>query len=380
MVEDNPKKIIFVIPSLAGGGAERAFLNILKHIDRKRFRPMVVTFSPENAYPGEIPSGIENICLYKRNSLDFLRLVHTLSRIIRVERPEAVVSFLDYANYLTILAVKLSGRKTRVVISEQTNLTKSLPNSRFGLIKRRIITRLYPKASYVVAVSGGLKKDLCENYNVSPAKCRVIFNSADINRIRRKAAEEIDHPWFREDVPVITACGRLAPAKNYPMLLKSMKRVLKETEARLFVLGAGEKESQLKNLAKELGIDKSVFFAGFRRNPHKYIAGADIFVLSSLWEGFANVIVEAMACGVPVISTRCPYGPDEIITDGANGLLTPPGNENALAEALLRLLRDESLKKRLAEAGRKRAEDFRPEKMAAEYERVFEKAIKKAYG
>ena len=97
-----------------------------------------------------------------------------------------------------------------------------------------------------------------------------------------------------------------------------------------------------------------------------------IFVLSSYWEGFGNVIIEAMACGVPVISTRCPSGPDEIITDGENGLLVPVGDVDALAEAILKLLKDEPLRKRLAEAGRRRAEDFRVEKMVAEYERVFE--------
>ena len=114
---------------------------------------------------------------------------------------------------------------------------------------------------------------------------------------------------------------------------------------------------------------------GFQGNPYKYIAKATFLVLSSLWESFSIVIIEAMACGVPVISTRCPNGPEEIITAGVNGLLGPAGDVDALAGAMLRLLKDKPLSRRLAEAGRKRAEDFRIEKMVAEYERVFKEAI-----
>ena len=115
----------------------------------------------------------------------------------------------------------------------------------------------------------------------------------------------------------------------------------------------------LENYTKELDISHNVVFLGFQSNPFKYLSRATVFVLSSLWEGFGNVIIEAMACGIPVISTRCPSGPDEIITNEVNGLLVPVGDMNALAKAILRLLEDESLRKRIAEAGRKRAEDFR---------------------
>ncbi len=369
------RKILFVIHSFAGGGAERLLIDILKHIDRKRFRPMVLTLGPENAYPDEMPGDIETVCLYKRSALEFFRLAHVLSGIIRDELPDATISFCGYANYLTVLAAKLSGRKKPVVISEMVCLTQSLSGARFGSVKRLIVKRLYPEASSAVAVSSGVKEDLCGNYNVSPAKCRVILNSADIDGIRRKAAEEIEHHWFREDVPVIAACGRLVPQKNYPLLLKSMKKVLEEIEARLFVLGAGADEDKLKKLADGLGLGGNVCFAGFMKNPHKYIASSDIFVLSSDWEGFPSVIIDAMACGVPVISTRCPSGPDEIITDGVNGLLVPTGDENSMAQAVLKLLNDGLLRKRLAEAGKRRSEDFRVEKMVAEYEKLFEECI-----
>jgi glycosyltransferase involved in cell wall biosynthesis len=175
-------------------------------------------------------------------------------------------------------------------------------------------------------------------------------------------------------LPVIVACGRLTAQKNHPLLLNSMALVLKQTDARLLILGKGEKKDELEKLTQSLGIEKKVFFLGFKKNHHKYIARSSIFVLSSDWEGFSSVIMEAMACGVSVISTRCPSGPDEIITDGVNGLLVPVGDADAMAGAILRLLKDETLRKKLADAGRSRSEDFRVEKMVAGYEKVFGEA------
>ncbi|GAH75207.1 unnamed protein product [marine sediment metagenome] len=141
---------------------------------------------------------------------------------------------------------------------------------------------------------------------------------------------------------------------------------------RLVILGEGDEEQALNKLAADLDISNDVAFLGFQNNPFSFIAHSNIFALSSHWEGFGNVIIEAMACSVPVISTNCPYGPNEIITDGVNGLLVPVGDTHAMAEAIAKLLKDEPLRERLAEEGKKRAEDFKVEKMVAEYEKVFE--------
>ena len=200
----------------------------------------------------------------------------------------------------------------------------------------------------------------------------VIYNSIDIVKITTLLNNEVEHTCFNENIPLITVCGRLTSSKNYPLLLKSFAIIQREIKARLLILGEGEKRKSLEDLVDKLGIQDKVMFLGFQKNPFKYIAKSNIFVLSSSWEGFSIVIVEAMACGVPVISTRCPSGPDEIITDEVNGLLVPVANVDAMAQAILRLLKDESLSNRLAEAGKKRAKDFKVEKMVAEYERLFE--------
>ncbi len=125
-------------------------------------------------------------------------------------------------------------------------------------------------------------------------------------------------------------------------------------------------------MARKLHIEERILFLGYQNNPFKFLAKSEILVLPSLWEGFAVVIIEAMACGVPVISTRCPYGPEEIITDGLNGLLVPEGDVEGMAQAILQLLSHEPLRKQLAGEGRRRAEDFKVERMVSQYEKLFE--------
>lgn len=370
------KTIFFIIPSLAGGGAERILVLLLKYINRNRFKPVLIVFNSENAYKQDLPSNIPIICLNKKNRFDFFRLAWNLSRIIKKEKPSLIFSFLTYTNYLTVLARNLARSRIPLLLGEHTNLKGSLKGQKFKGIKKILIRNLYPKATNIIAVSEGVKEDLVTNYKIPKNKCFVIYNMVNIKGIKEFANEEITHPWFKEEIPIIIACGRLVAQKNYPLLFKAMSLVLKEKNARLLILGEGKDRSKLEEYARKLNISQNVAFLGFQSNPFKYMSRASVFVLSSSWEGFGNVIIEAMACGNPVISTHCPSGPDEIITDGVNGLLIPVRDGNALVKAILRLLKDEPLRKRLAEAGRKRAEDFRIEKMVAKYEQVFLETMK----
>lgn len=375
MKENGQYKILFVIPSLTGGGAERVLILLLKYLDRSRFKLVLVVFNSENAYQRDWSPDVPVICLNRKNRFDLFRVLWTLSRIIKRENPSLFFSFLTYTNCLAMLAHNLANSRVPLLLSEHTNPKRSLKNQKFKKIKKILIRNFYPKATGIIAVSQGVKEDLVNNYEVQQDKCFVIYNMVDIEKIKELTNKEVDHPWFEEDIPIIITCGHLKAAKNYPLLLRAMSLVLKKGSARLLVLGEGEKRSPLEKYAKELGVSRDVTFLGFQSNPFRYISRATVFVLSSLWEGFGNVIIEAMACGAPVISTRCPYGPEEIITDGVNGLLVPVGDVNALAKAILRLLKDDPLRKRLAKAGKKRAEDFRVEKMVGEYERVFLEVI-----
>jgi glycosyltransferase involved in cell wall biosynthesis len=166
------------------------------------------------------------------------------------------------------------------------------------------------------------------------------------------------------------SAGRLAEAKNYPLLIDALARLRARVPARLFILGAGELESELRALVRSRHLDDAVVFGGFQRNPWKYMARADVFVLTSHYEGFGNVLVEAMACGTPVIATSSP-GTREIITDGVDGLLVDRHDAGEVAAAIERVLSDSPLRARLAAAGQERAKQFALPAIVATYNQLF---------
>jgi glycosyltransferase involved in cell wall biosynthesis len=189
--------------------------------------------------------------------------------------------------------------------------------------------------------------------------------------IEVQVQEAVEHGWFSEPTPVIVSVGRLSKEKGYPYLLQAVARILPQRQVRLVIVGEGPQRAELESLARELGIAESVDLIGYRENPFKYLARAQLFVLSSLWEGLPGVLVEAMACGAPVVATDCRSGPSEIITNDAEGLLVPTADVEALAEAMLKVLSDATLADRMQGAGRARAQDFHVTKIAREYEQFF---------
>ena len=370
--QKGPLKIFFVIISLSGGGAEKIIIQILKNLNRQRFKPYLVLFEKKGSYLSQLPEDVKLYNLKKRRRSDFFKLVVKLSYIIHREKPELIVSFLPYSNVVSILAKKLCVSNSRVIISQHNSTSENLKNSRFGEIKKWLIKKFYPSAERIIAVSIGVKDDLVKNFNIKGKLIDVIYNSVDLEKMKKLSAEPVHNNRFSSRLPCIVAVGRLTKQKGFPILLQALSLVRKQLPCRLIILGEGEQRAFLEKMSQNLEIENDVAFLGFQNNPYKYLARSDIFVLSSLWEGFGIVIIEAMACGVPVISTRCPYGPEEIITDGLNGLLVPVGDAEAMAQAILRLLSHEPLRKQLAEKGRKRAKDFKVEKMVSKYEKLFE--------
>lgn len=371
MPEDRPQKILFVTLCLAGGGAERIVQLLLTHLDRSRYSPTLILLEDKVEY--EIPPDLPVRCLHKKRPFDFFRLIYKLAKIIRQEEPDCVISFLTYPNIVFLLAKILGRYKGRVFISERNNPDISISNQNRPRLFHFLVRKLYPLSNCVISLSKGVAERLDKGFSIPKEKIRVIYNSVDIQKVKTKAKELPSCQWYKEaGIPIIVAGGRLTKQKGYSDLLRAFATVRQKSPCRLVILGEGQEQQALKKLAANLDISNDVAFLGFQENPFSFMAHSNIFVLSSHWEGFGNVIIEAMACGVPVISTNCPYGPSEIITDGVNGLLVPVGDTDAMAEAILKLLKDEPLRKRLAEAGKKRAEDFRVEKMVAEYEKVFE--------
>jgi glycosyltransferase involved in cell wall biosynthesis len=267
-------------------------------------------------------------------------------------------------------------RRPRVVLGVQNNVSVEMAE-RKSFLKRldaATVDRAYSAASAVVALSKGVGEDFSHHYPAVADRVSVAYNIGCDEKMFALAKEPLSD-LRRPEGPLVVACGRLTAQKDYPTLLRAMQIVLRERQATLWILGKGSEEARLKGLCQELALGEAVRFLGFRANPFQCMAAADVFALSSAWEGFGNVVVEAMACGAPVVATRCPYGPEEILERGTYGELVEVGDVEALARGILGLLGDPARRARLAEAGRERAREFLPGGITRAYEDVFARAL-----
>ncbi len=366
--KDNKIKVIFFLGGLGGGGAERVASNLMQHLNRNRFNITLVLCEDEVSY--SIPDDIKKYVLYNKKMRFFNQLTKILNfySILIKEKPDVILSFMEYPNIINVLFKYIFPfRDIKHVIS--VHIVESMY---FQKKYWRVLNFFYSKADVIICVSKGVVKDLIENFGIQKDKLVVIYNPFDSKNIDKIKNEEIHDAWFKNNNPKIIAVGSLDKRKGHDYLLRAFKIVREnEINANLIILGEGKERDNIKNLAKDLKIEDHVMLPGFKENPYKYLKNSSVFVLSSIYEGFANVLVEAMVCSVPVIATRCPSGPEEIITDGVNGLLVPIKDEKALAEAMIDLLKDKNKSERLAKEGRKRAEDFEVNKIVRAYEDVF---------
>jgi glycosyltransferase involved in cell wall biosynthesis len=380
---DRKLRILFFTSTLGGGGAEKHLLRLINHLDRERFEVSVAVARNSGEFEPALAADVQRHCLtgtrQRSATVGMLRSIRPLRRLIERERPDVVFSVLDLPNIANVVALRGLASRPKIVLGIQTPPSIAYGNSWHPVSQLilRLIPKLYPHAESVVALSKGVASELL---SISPSlqdRLTVIHNAGVETDVLEKATEPLPQVESR---PLVVACGRLKSLKGFDFLIDAIAEVRRTVPATLWIVGEGEERSALEKRIKRRRLNGHVRLLGFKSNPFKYMAAADVFVLSSLFEGFGNVIVEAMACGAPVVATDCPYGPREIISDGQNGMLVPPANASALAEAILRVLSDEVLSKRLSSEGKKRAEDFDAHRIAAAYEAVFVKALNGASG
>ncbi len=369
-------EILFYTSSLGGGGAEKHIQRIADAIQDKGHRVTVAVARQGGAYESDLSNTVNQIVLsdgwVNSSTWRLVRSVRPLRRYIVDQCPDVVCSVMDHVNVRLIRAIHPLENPPPAVLSVQNNL-KMCYGERASWRERILLWRMkrtYPKADQIVSLSQGVARQLVEMELVGPDQVSVIHNAGVDDEVY-EAKNVALHTERSSSMSLLVACGRLIPQKGYSYLLDAFQHVRDRIEAELWILGEGEQKESIEDQIKDLDLGSDVSLLGFRENPFKFMAAADVFVLSSLWEGFGNVIVEAMACGTPVVSTDCPHGPGEIITHEENGLLVEPGNAEALSEALLRLLRDQDLQKRLALNGRDRAHDFHASKIGQQYLDLF---------
>lgn len=332
-------RIAIVLHDLRGGGAERACLRLARGMAASGRSVELVLVRGEGAYLSEIPAGVELTVLDRPR---VSRAILALAAHFRRTRPKAILSALTHMNLATLAAARLSCIGARVVISERNQISSKAQEAR-GAWKRglyRAVPLAYRIADKVVAVSGGVAADLSRFGHLPGGKIRVIHNPVFDPDIAALSKEAPSHPWFEAGgPPIILAAGRLHRQKGFDVLLDAFAIARAEEDCRLVILGEGPERGALEAKAAQSGLAYDIDMPGFCENPFSLMARAGAFVLSSRWEGFPNALVEAMACGAPVIATDCPSGPHEILDGGALAPLVPVEDAGALGQALISTLR-----------------------------------------
>lgn len=380
-VPDDRIHALFFGPSLGGGGAEMQILRMLNQLDRRRFRLSLALARGGGAYESALAADVTVHHLptggINSSTLRMVRAIAPLRRLIQAERPDILCSFMDHANLVALLATRALSQRPATVLTVQ-----NVPSAKYWRLSRgrdrlfaALVRGLYPRGDQIVAISHGIAEELITFIPQLRDAVRVIYNACVDERLLAGAQEPLPEKEQLQGEPLLVACGRLVEQKDFPTLIDAFARVRQTIPAHLWIIGEGRQRGQLEQQIQALGLADRVRLLGLQVNPFKYMAAADLFVMSSIYEGLGMVLVEAMACGTAVVSTACPYGPQELIADGFNGLLAPPANAEALAAAISRALTDEPLRQRLALNGAERARAFHVAAIAPAYEALFTRCV-----
>lgn len=340
--------VMLIMPSFRGGGAERVFIDLAIGLHETDLNVELLVLSDEGPYKTGIPEELKVTVL---GNGGVRKSFKPLIEIFKQKKLDVVISCLTHLNIVVAIAQRLSKKNIKLILTEHNHYTSEKSSmSFFSKNILRFLTKLtYKFADKIVCVSQGIKDDLENNIGITPSKLDVIYNPIDISRIQKLGLEEYS---LSKSSPVFVGMGRLVPQKRFDRLIKAFALVKKEiSTASLIIIGSGTQEVDLQKQIRELKLEDSVILQPFTNNPFSIINQCDIFVLSSDFEGFGNVIVEALALGKKVVSTNCPSGPNEILEEGKYGHLVPTNSESQLAQAMIcsvsdNALSQEDLKKR----------------------------------
>lgn len=385
--------VAFFLPSLVGGGAERAMLNLAIGFANQGFGVDIVLVKAKGDYLPEVPDQVRVV------DLNATRLILSLPQFVqymRNNRPTVMISTMEDTNLAAILAKKIADVPTRMIVTVQNQISLEAKHS--NDLKRKVVPYIlrwfYPMADGIVAASQGVAEDLATVTGLSPDLIQTIYNPIVTDALMEKVNQSANHPWLRLDdsddlsrddlsiersldddqEPMVLAVGRLTVQKDFPTLLRAFAKLRQVQPAKLIILGEGEERSQLESLIEQLGLSSVVDLPGFVPNPCAFMSQAQVFVLSSAWEGFGNVLVESLAAGTPVVSTDCPSGPSEILADGCYGKLVPVGDVSQLADAMLETIQTRSSPQVL----RERSQLFSLERVLEQYRQLANLPVRQA--
>lgn len=327
-------KRLGVLISFSGdGGVERMVTNLCAEF-ANHVQVDLLTIRDEGGHASRVPASVRHLPLRTRHAWS---AVPEVARYLRETKPDALLVAKDRAGRAALKAKQRAGVDTPVYIRLGTNLSAALMRkdvfSRW--LRMAPMRRLYPRVTGVIAVSEGVRDDTVRVTGLPASRVHVIRNPVITARLDEQATEPIPHPWLADKaLPVVVGMGRLTRQKDFPTLLNAFAALQATSASRLILLGEGKDREALSAQIATLGIADRVHLAGFQKNPYAWLSRADLFVLSSAWEGSPNALTEALALGVPSVSTDCPSGPNELLDRGRYGPLVAVGDANALAQAM----------------------------------------------
>ena len=335
------KRLAVMISFSGDGGVERMVTNLCAEFSQQ-VQVDLLALKLVGGHAERIPVGVNLVPLKAQHAWTSTREV---AAYLRANRPDAMLVAKDRAGRAALRARRRAGTGTPIFIRLGTNLSAAL--ERKDALSRWLRTapmrRAYPQADGVIAVSEGVRQDTIKLTGIAAERVHVIRNPVITPRLFEQASEACPHAWLEhKPLPVILGMGRLTRQKDFETLLRAFAAIQSELPSRLVILGEGPQpgdRERLESLARSSNIRERLLLPGFQKNPYAWLARADLFVLSSAWEGSPNALAEALALGVPSVSTDCPSGPSEILAGGRYGELVPVGDARAMAAAMLHTLR-----------------------------------------
>lgn len=336
---DKKKHICLFIPLLHTGGAEKVIISIANWLASRDIVVDLVLLRKEGVLLKEVSPDVN---IFFLGSKRLLSSPPKLFNYLRLRKPTVLLSATTFVNIVAVFTSWISFSSTRIVVTEHSNIDMSVQDQSknfsmfFELMIKFLMRFFYKKASNIITVSKGSANSLSKYINIDINKICVIYNPIYTEDMMKLSFSKMNHPWFScKKTPLVLAVGRLCRAKGFDTLINAFHIVKKSRNARLVILGEGSHREQLETQISNLDLNNDVSLFGQVENPFAYMRNSDLFILSSRWEGFGNVLVEAMACETPIISTNCFYGPSEILEDGKWGKLVEVDNPQELAKGII---------------------------------------------
>jgi glycosyltransferase involved in cell wall biosynthesis len=393
---NEPIRVLFILAHLEGAGAERTVINLLKNIDSERFHCRIALLNNQGAYldyatkQGWIeklplaPKFIRNWSLNDPRRILFS--AWQIRKVILRYKPHIVMTFFGQTTIPTYFSRVRHITGLRWIAREGSNIPLSVsdlfPNKFMAYCVNRLIGITLHKANMTLGVSASLTNNMIETFHLLPARTQTIHNPVDLEQIRNadinqnKEFSQQHKNSIMDPRPMILTAGRLRYQKGHDILIKAFAKTLASHGFQLTILGEGEERNKLQGIINDLDLQDKVYLPGYTNNPWQWMHKAKCFVLPSRWEGFGHVIVEAMACGTPVIATDCDHGPAEILEQGLSGLLIPADSQEQLENALISINNDNDTSRQArTKRARHRAEDFSDAKITRQYENLFDHVL-----